>query len=66
MSWQPPGTPRYGAPPGTPPPPQGTNPFVKRLVKIAIALVAIPLVAFVLFLAAVLVVSLVSGPIRWN
>jgi hypothetical protein len=66
MSWQPPGSQRYGAPQGPPPPPQGANAPAKRLLKIAVALIAIPLLAYGLFLAAVLVVSLVGGPIRWN
>jgi hypothetical protein len=66
MSWQPPGSQRYGAPQGAPPPPQGGSPLAKRLLTIAVALIAIPLIAFVLFLAAMLVVSLVAGPIRWN
>ena len=48
------------------PPGAGLHPTVKRLLIMALTLVAIPVVAYVLFLAAVLIISIVAGPIKWN
>jgi hypothetical protein len=42
------------------------HPLVRRLLVLALSLIAIPVVAYGLFLVTVLIVSAVSGPIRWN
>lgn len=53
-------------PPGSRPPARPMHPLLKRLLWLVAALVAIPVVAYGLFLAAVLIISLIYGPIRWN
>ena len=48
------------------PPGPGLHPLIKRLLILVLVLLAIPVVAYSLFLAAVLIISIVAGPIRWN
>ena len=61
MTHQPP------APPNNPNPPRtGLHPVVRRLLLLPLILLAIPALAYGLFLAFVLGYSLLNGPIRWN
>ena len=53
-------------PPQNRSPRQPMHPLAKRLLWTAAALIAIPVVAYGLFLAAVLVYAAINGPIRWN
>jgi hypothetical protein len=56
-------------PPPSPPrqrPHLGLHPILKRLLRIALILVAIPAIAYGLFLAFVLGYAALHGPIRWN
>ena len=48
------------------PPGPGLNPLIKRLLILVLVLLAIPVVAYGLFLAAVLLIATFAGPIRWN
>ena len=48
------------------PPRQGLHPAVKRLLLIPLILIAIPALAYGLFLAFVLGYAALNGPIRWN
>jgi hypothetical protein len=50
-----------------PPPPRPTlHPLIKRLLFVALTLLAIPVLAYGLFLAFVLGYAALHGPIRWN
>jgi hypothetical protein len=49
-----------------PSPRQGLHPVVKRLLLIPLILIAIPALAYGLFLAFVLGYAALNGPIRWN
>lgn len=60
MTHQPP------SPPTNPAPRQGLHPLVKRLLLLPLILIAIPALAYGLFLAFVLGYAALNGPIRWN
>lgn len=58
MAWLPP---QSRKPSGSP-----MHPLLKAILKLAIAVIVIPAVAYGLFLAAVLIYAALNGPIRWN
>ena len=60
MTHQPP------SPPNPQPPRPGMHPLLKRLLLIPLILIAIPALAYGLFLAFVLGYAALNGPIRWN
>jgi hypothetical protein len=53
-------------PPGSRGPQPPLHPLARRLIRMVLLLVAIPVLAYGLFLAAVLIIAAVNGPIRWN
>ncbi len=67
MSWLPPGSHPYGTKGNPNPQPSPAARGLTRLaLRLAIALIGVPILAFAIFLMAVLLISYFGGPIRWN